>query len=1109
MKIPNLQVLVLLLLCLGFGGNALAIDPPHDGTNGYSCGNCHAVHLTLGATGYSNACLTCHRPGVPLSERKPFTLSDMANPFGTFTANIGGAHYQTSHSWSAPQSNPSAGATDPTPGSDLLSTKTVTGLGCARCHDMHTYKDKPFLRAKNDQDQMCLDCHRQRNTTDHTKGTHPVNFTYTGPDSLVTLKPGQFNNPPLNANPANPTSAMKFKNGVLVCTTCHGVHYADSNSATFDNATSYYNLKPSAGALLRTDLHGATGTSLNICTNCHVRMNHNYRGQNIQCADCHGGHVDVGDGSVPNVYLVRRYMNVSSAAGRIVNGKVMFLYTSAGMRNYKDANGTGVCQACHVVPEGETFPAAHRLVTASASACSICHPHNSSKGSFAAAGGSCAACHGHDQTSSNPISTGKHAAHINTSVNPAIGTAFGCADCHAKSVSDNNTIIAASRHANGMVDYSGAKARGSANYNLSTHTCSALYCHSDGKGATKDMSGTAWNSTATLDCKGCHGSDQMPAFAGQAGEPNYASSGAGTSRANSHYKHARSGAGSCDACHTLTTSTGTAIIAGSKKHVNGVIDVTFNTSKAGTGATWSAGSKTCSNISCHFGGSAQWGGMLDCRGCHGNDPAPAFASLAGEPNYANAGAGQPRANSHEKHTRNGAVSCDACHTLTTTTGTSIVAGSLLHANGINNVTFDTAKAGAAATYASATKTCSNIACHGNNQAIWGSSLYCQDCHGGTTDADDFAGSFWDNGVISKVRMNGGWDVSGHGRAASAGAYPSGSPAADFTGIANPCEFCHDSTVVHKVTGNIFRLRNYSSPEWGRNAVCQACHAAGSTGVTISGLLRNGTKKVGATHFGSKHGVPNSGGQFCWDCHDPHGDDNLYMIQDKVAKKSDPATGAPTETAATVFMPATPPNLKWADFVISITNNGICQVCHDQTKVAHFNTLTFDAGHNAGGPCISCHSHNGKDANRNVAFMPNGNCDTCHGYPPVRRGLTAGSFGFSGNYSSARYEDYSGGGGAHTVAVHVRPNARASEAWENCAICHSNGSMSPSTHLMQMPVKPSAITIDVSDRNKFDYRRGLGPERYSGKLTDNKDNQTGSCSNVNCHFKKAKKWSNEK
>ena len=1106
MKVPVLHVvLVSTLVFLTLGGRASAIDPPHDGSNGYSCGNCHAVHMTLGSTGYTNACLTCHRPGVPVAERKPFTLSDMANPFRSFTAQIGGARYQTSHSWSAPHGNPAAGAADPSSGSDLLSTKTVTGLACARCHDIHTYKDKPFLRAKNDQDQMCLDCHRQRNTTDHSLGTHPVNFSYNGTGSLVKVKPAEFHNPPLNANPANPTSALNFKNGIMVCTTCHGVHYADSNSATFDNSTAYYRLMPSSGTLLRTDLRGANGNSLNICSNCHVKMNHNYRGQNIQCADCHGGHVDMGDGSVSNVFLVKRYMNISSAGGRVLNRKVMFQYTSAGMRNYKDPAGTGVCQACHVVPEGVTFPAAHRLETASASACSICHPHNSSKGAFAAAGGSCAACHGHDQASSSPISSGKHSAHMNTALNPALGTPFGCVECHATSVSDNNMIIAASRHANGMADYSGARARGGANYNLSTHACSALYCHSDGKGTTKDMNGSAWNSMTTLDCKGCHGSDPMPAFAPQFGEPNYASSGAGTSRANSHYKHTRSGAASCEACHVQTTATGSAILSGSDKHVNVSIDVSFNTAKAGAGAGWTAGTKTCSNISCHFGGSAQWGGTLDCRSCHGSDPAPAFTSLAGEPNYANGGAGALRANSHEKHTRNGAISCDACHTQTTTTGTAINAGSLLHANNVNNVTFNTAKAGAGATWTASMKTCANISCHGNNQATWGGSLYCQDCHGGTTDADDFSGLFWENGTISKIRMSGGWDVSGHGR--PSGSYDSGSSSANFTGIPNSCEFCHDSAVAHKVGGNIFRLRNYSTPQWGRNAVCQACHADGSTGVTISGLVRNGGKKVTSRHFGPKHGVPNSGGQFCWDCHDPHGDDNSYMVQNQVAKKSDAGTGAPTETASTVFVLDAPPNLKWADFVKTPDNNGICQVCHDQAKVVHFNAATYDAGHNAGGTCTACHPHNGSDAN--AAFAPKGDCDICHGYPPVRRGLALGTFGFSGNYSSARYQDYSGGGGAHTVMVHVKSTARASEGWANCAICHSNGSMSPSTHKMQMPVKPSTITIDVGDRFKFDYTRSLGTERYTGKMTDNHDNESGSCSNVSCHFKKAKKWSNEK
>ena len=146
MRLPHLPTVAAMLLCLLVGGTAEAIDPPHDSSNGYSCGNCHAVHMSLGSTGYSNACLNCHRPGVPLAERKPFTLADMANPFGTFTAALGGARYQTSHNWMGPHVNAPAGADEPL-NPDLTGTSTVIGLGCARCHDMHTYKDMQIGRA--------------------------------------------------------------------------------------------------------------------------------------------------------------------------------------------------------------------------------------------------------------------------------------------------------------------------------------------------------------------------------------------------------------------------------------------------------------------------------------------------------------------------------------------------------------------------------------------------------------------------------------------------------------------------------------------------------------------------------------------------------------------------------------------------------------------------------------------------------------------------------------------------------------------------------------------------------------------------------------------------
>jgi len=50
---------------------------------------------------------------------------------------------------------------------------------------------------------------------------------------------------------------------------------------------------------------------------------------------------------------------------------------------------------------------------------------------------------------------------------------------------------------------------------------------------------------------------------------------------------------------------------------------------------------------------------------------------------------------------------------------------------------------------------------------------------------------------------------------------------------------------------------------------------------------------------------------------------------------------------------------------------------------------------------------------------------------------------------------------------------------------------------------------VQDNRKFNHTLPLGPQQYSGVLQDGGANATGSCFNVNCHFKGSKKWSTTK
>ena len=401
-------------------GAATIPSPSHFGLAiGINCNTCHQPQRTLGESKdlgsinrtspavYNNMCQSCHRTGDGFAKSKPMALVDTSAIFGDHSTESFGNLRQTSHRWDGSDTNPAAGAQPPIQAAMTTSTNGVGNLrgrsgkqlACVRCHSPHLAgAPGAMLRMQNDQDQMCMDCHRSRNQPSHMSGTHPVNVNYNAAQ-------GSFNKPPLNANPINPTSDLGARltstGGKLVCTTCHGVHYTDSRSSTFDGASTakgkgnYSNLSSGDGYQLRTDRRGAKVFSgspdkLNICTNCHAnKKSHNAKDQDVQCSDCHGAHVeydpnDPGNTKGTNVYLIRR--NVKKGG---MPSSIYFRYTGS-KREYRNATGTGVCQGCHNVPEaGGKYPAEHD--SGKASDCNKCHFHSSQAGSFS---GACGQCHG-------------------------------------------------------------------------------------------------------------------------------------------------------------------------------------------------------------------------------------------------------------------------------------------------------------------------------------------------------------------------------------------------------------------------------------------------------------------------------------------------------------------------------------------------------------------------------------------------------------------------------------------------------------------------------------------------------------------------------------------
>jgi len=230
----SLIILLSLAALVVLAGLAAATDDPHGAANAIYCEQCHVTHNTLGdilvnATDslVSTLCLSCHTPGGWAGMTKTLSSSQKAIP-GTSG---------TSHGWDVSVINATNGADLPTQQALLDHLAPDSTITCATCHDPHENTVPPFLRLDNSADALCLDCHSERNMTSVR--------TYTGnslshPVGVSLPATATFHNPPLDVdgNPqpsdGNTTNDFVLNGGVVRCTSCHGVHYTDSNSGTVD-----------------------------------------------------------------------------------------------------------------------------------------------------------------------------------------------------------------------------------------------------------------------------------------------------------------------------------------------------------------------------------------------------------------------------------------------------------------------------------------------------------------------------------------------------------------------------------------------------------------------------------------------------------------------------------------------------------------------------------------------------------------------------------------------------------------------------------------------------------------------------------------------------------
>jgi predicted CxxxxCH...CXXCH cytochrome family protein len=348
----------------------------------------------------------------------------------------------------------------------------------------------------------------------------------------------------------------------------------------------------------------------------------------------------------------------------------------------------------------------------------------------------CDSCHGGNALSTaalgqGPMSLDNHPEHMNNT--GVIGTNYECAQCHDDTVdtADDRVITGLSFHADGTKDINIVKG-GTWN---GVDTCTNLYCHSEGKGSPPTYQDPpTWGSATDLDCKGCHGTG------GTAGEPDYASTGAGLEFANSHSAHV-SAAADCVKCHTDTTTTGTAIKAASTLHTDTNIDVTIDgayddDATPGNNYLPGVGNKTCSTTMCHGGVSPQWGidntGIDECTKCHGTRTGPVATDAEKAPPRDTDGdtlASNEEVGAHQEHMTgltytdelNSTGNCNECHTVPGSVGAAGHIDSLRPAEVLqdSNQSYEKANLnGVTPTYTYAGNTCS-VYCHGVDLPISG------------------------------------------------------------------------------------------------------------------------------------------------------------------------------------------------------------------------------------------------------------------------------------------------------------------------------------------------------------------------------------------------------
>jgi len=697
---------------------------------------------------------------------------------------------------------------------------------------------------------------------------------------------------------------------------------------------------------------------------------------------------------------------------------------------------------------------------------------------------------------------------------PIWGAASNCANCHSATptTGDHNTHLAAPVSASCGTCHTGATAgvTGGAGHGNGTINVAVGYTANN---AAKHAAGT-YTGTCSTNCHNAYSTTTTLATPIWGAASNCANCHAATPTTGDHSTHLATLVGAnCGTCHTGAT----AGVTGGASHGDTNIDVAVgytanNAAKHAAGTYTGTCSTTCHNTYSATTAFATpiWGAPSNCANCH---------------------AATPTTGDHNTHlSAQVGANCGTCHTG----ATAGVTGGAGHGNAAVNVavgyTANNAAKHAAGTY---TGTCSTT-CHNTYSAttafatpIWGAPSNCANCHAATPTTGDHSKH------IAAVTLGGnncGTCHTGATAGVTGGAshgdanidvavgYTANNAAKHAAGTyAGTCSTaCHNA--YSTTTGR-------TTPIWGSTSItCTSCHdAAATTGSHIAHNTTTMTANVSCNDCHTGASVTAGGAK--------HFDGFVNISANhrgklSIAKHTTASTvncstsychggGDPNNVNPTLQVPLPAGAIAKSSPTWGVPFSG-CNTCHGAPPV---NTdHASGTGYVAATSCNGCHDHvttNGTGFNDLATtkkhingVIDGGKCDACHGFPPVQ---TLGTMGHLNNYTSARLQNYSGGGGVHAVAGHLALTVKQSDGFGSvgnavpgCATCHPSANTAVTHNQGGGVFQTANVQVVIDPQFRFDKTR---PIVYNAKQSGTLKN-SGTCANVSCHFQKSPIWSTE-